>query len=148
MSAFRFLISLSAIILASFIQLANIFILGVKPNLALVLIYILSLINKSWIKRAGLIFASALVLNFYAFDSRIILFIVVAALGIFAIDNLPWTRVINIVMTISLGTIAMNVYNFRLETTALELIFNLAFGAVLFMILDNDIPKQKIRYKL
>lgn len=148
MSAFRFLISLSAIILASSAQLANIFIFGVKPNLALVLIYALSLINKSWVERGALIFASALVLSFYAFDFRIILFVAVAILGILAIDSLPWTRILNVIMAISLGTIFMNIYNFQLETAALEIVFNLAFGAVLFMIVGNDIPKQKIRYKL
>ena len=139
---FLFFSSALAIAVASILQLSNIFIFGVKPNLPLAFLLVLSLINKSWLKRIALIATSVLILNFYPdpvwlFDPRLWMFIIIMLFSVLAMDLLPWAHLINLIVIIILATFSLNLYHFSFSAVFLEIFYNLLLGVTVFMMLKT-----------
>lgn len=141
---FQFILSAIAVFIAGLFQLSNIFVFGVKPNIALVLVLSLSLVNKEWIERVILILAACVSLSFAPFfDSEVILSAGILVLGIWLIDNLPWTQLMNLAAVAVTATFAVNVYNFDIRSVLIETIYNLILAAIFFNLIKRNIYESR-----
>ncbi len=149
---FRFASSIITVILVSLLQTSNIFILGVKPNLPLVCLIILSLINKSWVERLILIFLSIVLLNFYppsisnlTLDFPMIFFTVITILAILAMDFMPWAHLLNLIIVVAFASILLNIYNFDLRVVILESSYNMILALIIFTLIPSTYVEQEIQ---
>ena len=143
---FRFLTSLIIIVAASLLQISDIFIFGIKPNILLVSLLALSIINNLWIQRIILVLSSVVVLNFYPmisfgsiFDLRLLFFAAIAVLAITLIDYAPWTNLINLSLAVVLSTIILNIYNFDLTSVVLESLYNILLSLLILLVINRFI---------
>ncbi len=133
---FRFIISIVLIAFASFTQLTSYAFVGsLKPNFALVLLFIFSLIYKDWLRRAILIFLAALLLKFGpGVEVQNVLFIIGALLGIFVIDKIPSIKFVNLILAVIVGTLTVNIINFEVGAVLTEALYNLIFALLFFTV--------------
>lgn len=148
----RFISSLFIIVGVSLLQTSNIFIFGAKPNLPLVFLIALSLINKPWIERLILALASVVFLNFYSFsisnpvlDLSILSFAIVAVASIAALDYLPWAHSINLIIVVSSATILLNLYNFNLNVAIFESSYNMILTFLILALIPKNYVEQEIK---
>lgn len=122
-------------IITAFIQTTNWIVLGdiIKPNLILVMLIVLGIINPSWIRRAILILTAALILKFTPsaalFD---LIFVGASFLSIVMMDVLPWQRLISLLAAVAAGTIIINLDHLILLPLVYELMLNLLLAFILF----------------
>ena len=99
----QFIVSSFLVLIASLFQTTSLFLIGgVKPNLALVFIVAISNFEKSWIRRVILVLLAALILTFAPFATWIdIIFISAILFAVALLDYLPWQRIVNGVVVVS-----------------------------------------------
>ena len=148
----QFIASVFVIVVVSLLQASSVFIYSIKPDLALVSLLVLSLINKSWMQRLVLILLAGVFLTFQPdFDPQIILFIAVTIGLIFSMDLMPWNHLINLAITTTLGTFTLNVYNFDLVRVSTEAGYNLILSLAFFLLVrhyiynEAEISRNKFR---
>ncbi len=124
--------------IAAFIQTTNWILIGnlTKPNLILVTLLILALVNHGWLPRAFLILSAALILKFTpslaVFD---FIFIGAALSSILFMDLLRWRQPLNLFAAILVGTIIISLEDLIFLPLVYELILNLLLGLILFSLL-------------
>lgn len=122
-------------IITAFIQTTNWIVLGdiIKPNLILVMLIVLGIINPSWIRRAILILTAALILKFTPgaalFD---LIFVGASFISVVMMDVLPWQRLISLLAAVAAGTIIINLDHLILLPLVYELMLNLLLAFILF----------------
>ena len=133
---FRFIASVFIVVLASLFQLSNYAFIGdIRPDIALALLIVLSLVYTSWTERALLIFTSAVILKFGSdFDLQNAVFIISSILSMGAIDKLPFHKLTNAILVLLISTLAINLVRFDLTVFAAEAFYNLALFLLFFAI--------------
>lgn len=131
---FRFTVSVFLVTITSLFQLSSYsFIGGIKPDIALVLLIVLSLIYTNWTERALLIFISAVILKFGSgFDLQNAVFIITSLLSIGAVDRFPFHKLTNAVLALLISTLAINLVYFNPVVFTLEAFYNLALFLLFF----------------
>ena len=108
-----FCTSLVAVFLSAFIQNSNFAILGVKPNLVLVVILAFGLLEKDWLKRAILVLlAIATLIIEPGLGLKTILIMSIFFLALALIDFLPWREIANSASALVIGTLLIDVGGF------------------------------------
>ena len=148
-----FTASLILTAVVAFIQTTNWILLGniIKPNLILVTLVILALINHSWIRRTALITTAALILKFTPGLALLdFIFVGAALLAILLADFLPWRQPVSLLVAIPIGTVILSVDHLSFLPLIYELILNLLLGFILFNLLKlvyvSEIKLQKSRF--
>lgn len=133
---FRFILSVILVAFAALAQLTNyVFVGSIKPNFALVIILLFSLVYKDWLRRAIFIFLAALFLKFGSgVEIQNILFIISSFLGIFMLDKIPSIKLVNLILAVIAGTLTVNIINFEVWRVIMETFYNLAIALSLFII--------------
>ena|SRR3990167_9404604 len=133
---FRFIPSIFLLVFASLTQLTSYAFVGsLKPNLTLVVLLVISIIYKDWLRRATLIFLAALLLKFgQGLEVQNVMFILSALLGIFLIDRIPSIKFVNLVLAVIVSTLTINITNFEAWTVFTEMLYNLIVALLLFTI--------------
>ncbi|MEK7195862.1 MAG: hypothetical protein AAB659_01335 [Patescibacteria group bacterium] len=133
---FRFIASVFIVTVTSLFQLSNYALIGgIKPNIALALLIVLSLIYTSWTKRALLIFVSAVILKFGSgFDLQNAVFIITSVLSMGAVNRLPFHKLTNAILALLVSTLAINLVHFSPIVFAAEAFYNLALFLLFFAI--------------
>src|SRR3989338_1004781 len=133
---FRFIPSIVLVVFASLTQLNSYAFVGsLKPDFTLVVLLLLSFVYKDWLRRATLIFLAALILKFGpGVEVQNVLFIIGTLLGIFVIDKVPSTKLINLILAVIVGTLTVNIINFEVRTVLVETLYNLIVALLLFTI--------------
>ncbi|GEM_PF-3837482 len=141
----HYIISLGLISLASIIQLDNIsYINGVKPNLAIVLIFILAMIHRSWPIRVTIILLSALILRpETGISVQNITFIIISLGGIALIDYLPWGKIFNFIIVIIFSALVVNLENFVLKIFIFETFYNLIIFGIIYLVIYSFYEKDR-----
>jgi len=132
----RFITSLALVVLAASVQLTGYsYIGGLKPNLTLILLLVLFLSYKDWLRRAIIIFIAALVLRFGpGLEIENIMFIASAILGAFLIDKIPSWKFVNLIVATVIGTLLINIIHFDFLIVLTETGYNLVIAALFFAI--------------
>lgn len=142
-----FTASFILIVIAAFIQTTNwlLFEDTIKPNLALITLIVLALINERWIGRTILILTAALILKFTPGPALPdFIFIGAVVLSIILTNSLPWRQPINLLAATFIGTIIIDLNNLNLLALIYELIVNLLLAFALFTLLKLVyVPKIK-----
>lgn len=129
-----FIASFLLTIVAALIQTTNwmLFDSILKPNLILVVLIILALVNPSWSRRAILILAAALILKFTpGINFSDLAFLGAVFSSIVLMDILPWQQPISSLLAILFGTIIINLDELTLLPLILEVVLNLFFALIL-----------------
>jgi len=136
-------------IIAALSQITNWILIDaiIKPNLIFVVLMILGIMNPSWIRRAILILAAALILKFTpGFSLLDLTFIGAVVASMILMDFLPWRQPINLLLAVTTGTIIINLDNLTFSPLAYELILNLLLAFVLFALLKLvHVPQIKLQ---
>src|SRR3989344_4368363 len=136
-------------VIAASVQTTNWILVGniIKPNLILVVLLILAFINPSWIRRAILVLAAALILKFTPGLALLDLtFIAAIVVSILPVDFLPWQQSINLFPALTIGTIIMNLNHLTFLPLVYELILNLLLAFILFVLLKLiHVPQVKLQ---
>lgn len=144
-----FIASFLAAALIAFVQTTNWLLLGaiIKPNLILATLIVLALINPSWIRRAVLVAAAALILKFTpGFAIADLIFVSAALLSILLLDFLPWQGSVNLFTAVVAGTVIMNLQHLALLPLAYEIILNLLIAFILYTLLKLiDVPQVNLQ---
>lgn len=144
-----FIVSFTLTIITAFIQTANwtFFSATLKPDLILVVLIILALVNPNWIKRAILILTAALILKVSpGITFPDLIFVTAAVASIILMDFLPWRQPANLIPAVSLGTLIINFDRLTLSPLIYELIFNLSLALVLFVLLKlANVPQIELQ---
>ncbi|MDP3991585.1 MAG: hypothetical protein Q8P66_01625 [Candidatus Colwellbacteria bacterium] len=148
-----FTASLILTAVVAFIQTTNWILLGniIKPDLILVTLVTLALINHSWIRRTALITTAALILKFTPGLALLdFIFVGAALVAILLAGFLPWRQPVSLLVAILVGTVMINVDHLSLLPLIYELILNLLLGFILFNLLKlvhvSEIKLQKSRF--
>ena len=148
-----FTASLILTAVVAFIQTTNWILLGniIKPNLILVTLVTLTLINPSWIRRTALITTAALILKFTPGLALLdFIFVGAALVAILLADFLPWRQPVSLLVAILVGAVMINADHLSLLPLIYELILNLLLGFILFNLLKlvhvSEIKLQKSRF--
>lgn len=133
---FRFIANLALIVLAALLQLTNYaFIFGIKPNFVLILILILSIHYKDWLKRAILILVAAIILKFgQGIEIQSALFILSALFGMLIVDKFPSFKFVNLLLALVIATFTINIIHFELWTIFKEALYNILIFLGCFVI--------------
>lgn len=131
---FLFIGSFSVVVVASLFQLSSYAFIGeVKPDIALTLLIILSLVYTGWLERLLLIFVSALILKFgNGLDLQNAVFIISAILSMGIIDKFPFSKLANAIGALLISTLAINLVHFNLTVFILEAFYNLTLFLLFF----------------
>lgn len=130
-----FFTSALVVVLGALIQNSNFAILGVKPNLVLVVILAFGLLDKDWLKRSILVLLAIVTLIIEpAMSMETVLvtaiFFLVLALG----DFLPWRDIANSAFALVIGTLLININGFQLGIFFKEAAYNLSlFGLCILL---------------
>ena len=130
-----FCTSLVAVFLSAFIQNSNFAILGVKPNLVLVVILAFGLLEKDWLKRAILVLlAIATLIIEPGLGLKTILIMSIFFLALALIDFLPWREIANSASALVIGTLLIDVGGFQFNVFLMEALYNLSLLGILVLI--------------
>lgn len=131
---FLFIGSFSVVVVASLFQLSSYAFIGeVKPDIALTLLIILSLVYTGWLERLLLIFVSALILKFgNGLDLQNAVFIISAILSMGMIDRFPFSKLANAIGVLLISTLVINLVHFNLTVFILEAFYNLTLFLLFF----------------
>ena len=131
---FRFTASIFIVIVASLFQLSNYAFIGdIRPDIALSLLIVLSLVYTGWTERALLIFISAVILKFGSgFDLQNAVFIIFSILSMVAVDKFPFPKLTNAILALLVSTLAINLVRFDLTIFTAEAFYNLALFLLFF----------------
>jgi len=149
----RFIVSTILIFFGSLVQVTNIpLVNGVKPNISIVLLVVLSVFETDWIKRGVLVLIAATILTFDQFVSWFdAIFLLTALLVIALPDVMPWKRFFNVLVSVSIGTLILNIaLVFVFKIFLIELTANLFLAIVtlgiLSLINEKASKKQRSRF--
>lgn len=131
---FRFTASVFIVTIVSLFQLSNYAFIGeIKPDIALALLIVLSLVCTGWTERALLIFISAVILKFGSgFDPQNAVFIITSLLSMGAVDRLPFLKLTNAILALLISTLAINLVRFNPAVFTLEAFYNLVLFLLFF----------------
>lgn len=133
------IIILFIVIFLSFVQAIDFSIFGVKPNLALVAIIVVSFFIVNIWEGFLLIAIAALILKFSpGFSVEILIFSLIAAAAIIIKKYLPWRSMINLVFLIIFATLLFYIFSapsLIISTILLkELAYNIIVGLLIFFV--------------
>jgi len=134
-----------ALIVAAFLQTTEILSFNlVKPNLVLILLVVLSSVYKEWPHRFILLVIGSIILRFsQTFELSDLIPLSAMLLAIVLLDYLPWHRIINVQISVLIGTIILNLVRFVPLTLVLEVSINAILTLIIFA-LAQIIYAQKI----
>ena len=122
-----FFTSLGAVFLGALIQNSSFAILGVKPNLVLVVILAFGLLEKDWLKRSILVLLGMATLIIEpSLGLKTMLTMAIFFLALALIDFLPWKEIANSASALSIGTLLINISGFQLGVFFMEAAYNLS----------------------
>ena len=112
---FLFTGSFFIVVVASLFQLSSYAFIGeVKPDIALTLLIILSLVYTGWLERLLLIFVSALILKFgNGLDLQNAVFIISAILSMGIIDRFPFPKLASAIGALLVSTLVINLVHYN-----------------------------------
>lgn len=131
---FRFIASVLIVIVVSLFQLSNYsFIGGIKPDIVLALLVVLSLVYTNWAERMLLILISGIVLKFGGgFDPQNAVFIIFSILSMGAVDKFPFPKLINAILALLVSTLAINLVHLNFIIFIAEAFYNLVLFLLFF----------------
>ncbi len=131
---FLFIVSVFIVAVVSLFQLSNYGFIGdIKPNIALALLMVLSLVHTNWIERTLLIFISAIILKFGGgFDLQNTVFIISSIAGMLAVDRFPFPKLINAISALLISTLVINLVHINLIVLTKEAFYNLVLFLLFF----------------
>lgn len=143
---FRFVFSLALVWFFGLIQLSNqILILGIKPNLVLVLVIIAGSLSRNWFEKIILILVGAIAIKFHPeFSLDDILFIISAFAGITLVKYLRFQTPISLIIAVAVATILINIYSLN-SSTIIEILMNEIVAAIIYTVLkpSHEFPLLK-----
>lgn len=144
-----FTVSVILTIAVALLQTTNWLLFGpvLKPNLILITLIILSLINESWTKRFVLILTASLILKFTpGFSLFDFVFLGAALLAIILTNSLPWQEPVNLLLATLAGTVIINLASLHFPAVIYEIILNLFLALILFTLLKLVyVPKIQLQ---
>lgn len=144
-----FTVSFILTIITASVQVTNWILLDaiIKPNLILVVLIILAVVNQKWIRRAILILTAALILKLTpGFSFSDLVFIGTAVASMALMDFLPWKRPINLLLAVTIGTIITDLGHLTFLPLIYELVLNLLLAFTLFALLKLvHVPQIKLQ---
>lgn len=131
---FRFIASVLIVIIVSLFQLSSYsFIGGIKPDIILALLIVLSLVYTNWAERILLILISSIILKFGGgFDSQNAIFIIFSILSMGAVDKFPFSKLVNAMAALLISTLAINLVHLNFTIFIAEAFYNLVLFLLFF----------------
>ncbi len=148
----QFIISATIVSLTAFIQTTNlVFINGLKPDLVLIVLAILAAIHKEWKIRTPLALIAIFILKFSPMINWMdVIFAATVFMAMSLVDYLPWKKLVNIIVSIMIGTIIINASAIISVVFIEELLLNLIISLIFFLVINNLYAKiiktQKNRF--
>lgn len=134
----KFAVSILAVAGFGILQVEDIYIFGVKPNLILPVVLLAGLVNRSWLQRAVLALAALITVQFYpGVELGGILFLTAIAAGFLILNSFPTKTIMNFLTAVAAGTLIINLHNFILKIFIIESAYNLIFAGIIYLIVDK-----------
>ena len=132
----EFFTSAVAVVLGALIQNSSFAILGVKPNLVLVVILAFGLLEKDWLKRSVLVLLSIATLIIEpGMGLETIFTVSIFFFTLTLIDFLPWREIANSASALAIGTLLIDINGFQLGVFFMEVVYNLSLLGLCILLL-------------